>query len=255
MGVEVRKRRDVWWYLYQPYKWLIFAPLLGLSTCFFVGLGFIMLFFTSDRVVNRTALFWWARFVSFITPMRVKVIGEENVRKGQSYIVVSNHQSTYDALILVGWLRFDIKWVMKTELRDFPVFGWAAEKGGQIIIDRSNPKAAYESLKDARSKIEGGVSIMMLVEGTRSHTGELLEFKRGAFWLAHELELPILPITICNTMYIHRPKTFDLFPGNAVMKIHPPVDVSRYDRVSYDKLMSDVKGIIQTGLDEYQIWK
>ncbi len=250
----VARKRDIWWLLYQPYKWLVFIPLLGITTCLFVGVGYITLLLTSERFVNRTFVIWWARFLGFMVPMRVTVVGRENVREGQSYIVASNHQSASDALVLVGWLRFDIRWVLKTELRSFPVFGWAAERSGQIYIDRSNPKAAYESLENAKNKIEGGVSITMLVEGTRTRTGELLDFKKGGFWLARELELPILPVTICNTIHILPPKTLDQFPGRAVLRIHPPVDTSRYDKDSYDELISDVKAIIQSGLDEYQIW-
>lgn len=250
-----RRRKTIWWFLYQPYKWLVFGPMLVLSTCFFIGLGAVMLLFTSDRVVNRTVLVWWARFNGFLAPMRVTVLGRENVARGQSYVVVSNHQSAFDAILLVGWLDFEIKWVMKNELRQFPVFGWAAEKGGQILIDRSDPRRAYESLRNARSKLEGGVSVMVLAEGTRSRTGEMLEFKKGAFWMARELNLPILPITICNTIRIHPPKTLDLFPGRAVLQIHRPVDVSGYrEDESLDRLIADVKETIQTGLDEYQVW-
>jgi 1-acyl-sn-glycerol-3-phosphate acyltransferase len=248
----VKRKRNIWWFLYQPYKWLVFGPLLVLSTCFFVGLGIIMLIFTNDRVVNRTTLLWWARFNSFMTPMRVTVIGKESIKKDQSYIIVSNHQSSYDALVLVGWLGLDVKWVMKTELRKFPVFGYAAEKGGQVFIDRSNTRVAYESLEKAKNKIVGGTSIAVLAEGTRSRTGELLEFKKGAFWLAQKLDLPILPVTICNTLQILPPDTLDLFPGRAVMKIHEPVDVSTYDEGSLDRLISDVRRIVQTGLEEYQ---
>ena len=94
---------------------------------------------------------------------------------------------------------------------------------------------------------------MVLAEGTRSRTGELLEFKKGAFWLAQNLDLPILPVTICNTLQIHPPNTLDLFPGRAVLKFHEPVDVSRYDEGSIDRLISDVRSVIQTGLDEYQV--
>lgn len=238
--------------LYQPYKWLVFGPLLVISTCFFVGLGIIILPFVGDKVVNRTVLVWWARFNSFITPMWVTVVGREHVTKGQSYIVVSNHQSLYDSFVQVGWLKMDLKWVIKKEMRAFPVFGYAAEKGGQILIDRSNPQVAYESLQRAKSKTTGGTSIVMLPEGTRSRTGQLGEFKKGAFWLARNLDLPILPITIINTRNILPPDTLDLFPGRAILKIHEPVDVGEYAEESLDRLISDVRSIIQKGLDEGQ---
>ena len=248
-GVAKTSRR-VLHLIYQPYKWLVFGPLLVLSTCFFVGLGVLIILLFDDTVANRTVGVWWSRFNAFITPMRVTVIGRENIVKDQSYIVVSNHQSSYDIFVLFGWLGVDLKWVIKTELRKYPVFGYATEKGGNIIIDRSNPKEAYSSLEKARQKAVNGTSIIMLPEGTRSRTGELGEFKKGAFWLARELELPILPISISGTRYILPPKTLDLFPGHTVMKIHAPVDAGEYDEGSADRLMADVREIIRKGLAE-----
>jgi 1-acyl-sn-glycerol-3-phosphate acyltransferase len=236
--------------LYQPYKYLVFAPLLVLSTCFFVGLGVVFIFLFDDKVANRTTGVWWSRFNAFITPMRVTVTGRENIVKNQSYVVVSNHQSSYDIFVLFGWLGIDLKWVIKTELTKYPVFGYATEKGGNIIIDRSNPKEAYKSLEKARQKITGGTSIIMLPEGTRSRTGELGKFKKGAFVLARDLNLPILPVTITGTRKILPPKTLDLFPGRADMKIHAPVDINDYDEVSLDRLIDDVKEIIRKGLAE-----
>jgi len=249
---NARSSRKTLWLLYQPYKWLVFGPLLVISTCFFVGLGIIIVILFDDRVANRTAGAWWARFNVFMTPMRVTVVGRENVRKNRSYVVVSNHQSLYDIFVLFGWLNMDLKWVIKKELRTFPVFGYAAEKGGNILIDRSNPKEAYKSLEKARQKVTGGTSIMILPEGTRSRTGELGEFKKGAFWLARNLELSILPVTIVNTRNILPPDTLDLFPGRALMKIHEPVDVRRYDEGSFDRLIVDVRNIIAQGLEDNQ---
>ena len=245
-----KHRRSILYLLYQPYKYLIFAPLLVLSTCFFVGLGVIIIFLFDDYAANRTVGVWWSRFNSYITPMRIIVLGKENIVKNQSYIVVSNHQSSYDIFVLFGWLGIDLKWVIKTELRKYPVFGYAAEKGGNIIIDRSKKKEAYQELQKARQKITNGTSIIMLPEGTRSRTGELGEFKKGAFWMSRELDLPILPISISGTREILPPKTLDLFPGRAIMRIHEPVDIHQYDEDSQDRLISDVRNIILKGLAE-----
>jgi len=247
---DVKTSRRILRLLYQPYKYLVFAPLLVLSTCFFVGLGVVFIFLFDDKVANRTTGAWWSRFNAFITPMRVTVTGRENIVKEQSYIVVSNHQSSYDIFVLFGWLGIDLKWVIKTELTKYPVFGYATEKGGNIIIDRTNPKEAYKSLEKARQKITGGTSIIMLPEGTRSRTGELGKFKKGAFILARDLDLPILPITITGTREILPPKTLDLFPGRASMKIHAPVDIQGYEEESLDRLIEDVREIIHKGLEE-----
>ena len=243
-------RNKILWLVYQPYKWLIFAPLLVLSTCFFVGLGVIIIIFFDDRAANRTTGVWWSRFNAFMTPMRVMVTGRDNVKEGQSYIVVSNHQSLYDIFVLFGWLKIDLKWVIKKELRSFPVFGYAAEKGGNILIDRSNPGEAYRSLQKAKQKIRGGTSLIILPEGTRSRTGELGDFKKGAFWLAQHLDVQILPVTIVNTRNILPPDTLDLFPGRAVMKIHPPVDVRQYEEDTFDRLIVDVRNTIAQGLQD-----
>jgi 1-acyl-sn-glycerol-3-phosphate acyltransferase len=236
--------------LYQPYKVFIFAPLLVLSTCFFVGLGVALVFIRDDRAANRIAGVWWSRFCAFITPMRVTVTGRENIDKHQSYIVASNHQSSYDIFVLFGWLGIDLKWVIKKELRKYPVFGYATVKGGNIIIDRSNPGEAYKSLQKARQKIQGGTSIIMLPEGTRSRTGELGEFKRGAFVLAQELGLPVLPVSITGTRKILPPQTLNLFPGRATMRIHPPVDIRGYGEGETGRLAADVREIISKGLEE-----
>ncbi len=249
-AVKVPKTHRILRLLYKPYKYLVYAPLLGLSTCLFVGMGVVMLPFTGDLVVNRTVLVWWARFNCFMVPMRATVMGREHIERGRSYIIVSNHQSLLDSILLVAQLKTDIKWVMKNELRKVPVFGYAAEKGGQILIDRSNHKAAYESLERARDKLAGGTSIMVLPEGTRSRTGRMGEFKKGAFWLALNLRLPVLPVTISGTREVLPPDTLDLFPGRVRMVIHEPVDIGAYDESSMDRLISDVRGIIQRGLGE-----
>lgn len=247
---DMNSRERIMWLLYQPYKWLVFLPLLLLSTCFFVGLGMVIIFLSDDYAANRIAGVWWSRFNSYITPMRVKVIGSENIVKGQSYIVASNHQSSYDIFVLFGWLGVDLKWVIKTELRKYPVFGYAVEAGGNIVIDRSNPKEAYKSLEKARQKVTGGTSIIMLPEGTRSRTGELGPFKKGAFVLARDLNLPVLPVSITGTRKILPPKTLDLFPGRAVLQIHPPVDVSEYEGQPIEKFTDDVREIIRKGIEE-----
>lgn len=182
--------------------------------------------------------------------MRVTVAGRENVASNQSYVVVSNHQSLYDIFVLFGWLGIDLKWVIKKELMSVPVFGYAARKGGNILIERSNTREAYESLEKAKHKITGGASVIMFPEGTRSLTGKVGEFKKGAFWLARELELPILPISIQNTRNILPPRTLDLFPGRATMKIHEPVCVQDNDGGNFDRLIADVRDTIRKGLDE-----
>lgn len=118
------------------------------------------------------------------------------------------------------------------------------KRGGNIFIDRSNPAAAYVSLAEARHRIVNGTSIIILPEGTRSRTGELGEFKRGAFWLAQSLGLPILPITIVDTRKILPSNSLDLFPGTARMIIHRPIEPG--DR-PFDEVIDEVRSTILSG--------
>jgi 1-acyl-sn-glycerol-3-phosphate acyltransferase len=244
-----RRENPIAFWIYQLYVWLIVIPLLIFSTIFFVFLGVIVVILRGDRVAHRTTGVWWARFNSYITPMRVTVLGRQNIRKGQSYVVVSNHQSSYDIFVLYGWLGIDIKWVMKKELRKVPVFGFAGKMGGNIYIDRSSPMAAYASLEAAKKKLVEGTSVVILPEGTRSKTGEIGPFKKGAFVLATDLGIPILPVSISGTRSILPPGTLRLFPGRAVMEVHKPISVSPEDRDNIDDLVKRIRGIIESGFE------
>ena len=231
--------------LYQPYKWLIFGPILVCATFLFGALAMGCAALAGPRAASIFGVMW-ARLNSWATPMLVKTIGTENIAKTQSYVIVSNHQSQYDIFVLYGWLGIDFKWVMKIELRKVPVLGIACEKIGHIFIDRSNTEAALRSLNNAKSKIVDGTSVIFFPEGTRSKDGNLGRFKKGAFKMALDLGIPILPVTISGTRAILPTKTIDIFPGRARMTIHPPVNISGYDNGSLKNLMTEVRNIIES---------
>ncbi len=236
--------------LYQPYKWFFFFPFIILNTLFFATIAIIIATFISQKAGSKFAAVAWARVNSFFTPMFVKVSGYQNIQKNTSYIVVSNHQSHYDIFVIYGWLGIDLKWVMKMELRKVPALGIACEKLGHIFLDRSNSKEAIESLNKAKGKLINGTSIVIFPEGTRSEDGRINPFKRGAFKLALDLGLPILPVTIIGTKDILPTNTLNIIPGNAKMIIHEPIDIQNYSENEIEKFMSDVKAIIETPLNK-----
>ncbi len=199
--------------LYQIYKYIVFFPLLAISICVLIVFIFIFFYIASERFVQIAGVAW-TRFNSFITPMSVAVIGKHNLRKNQSYVIVANHQSLYDIFALYGWLPVDFRWVMKIELRRVPVLGYYCYKAGHIYIDRSNHQKAVDSINAAKKKIKNGTCIVFFPEGTRSMTGELIEFKKGAFKFALDINLPILPVTIVGTREILPASTLGLFPRN-----------------------------------------
>lgn len=235
--------------VYFPYKWLILFPLLIINALIFGMIAVVVSSIVNQRVGGYYGGVVWSRFNAFITPMFVRVNGKENIQKGVSYIVVPNHQSLYDIFLLYGWLGIDIKWIMKKEIRKLPGVGFGSAKVGHIFLDRSNQRAAMESLNEAKKKLVDGTSVVIFPEGTRSSSGKLIPFKRGAFKLALDLNLPILPITINGTRNIMPAKAVtDILPGKASLTIHKPVDISKYNENNVKELMDDVKTIIESAL-------
>ena len=230
--------------LYQPYKWIIFGPFL-VGTTFILGpLAVGCAALLGPRAASVFGVVW-ARLNSLATPMLVQTLGRENIDKSQSYVIVSNHQSQYDIFVLYGWLGIDFKWVMKQELRRVPALGVACEKIGHIFIDRSNTEAALRSLEKAKSKIVNGTSVIFFPEGTRSRDGNLGTFKKGAFRMALDLGIPILPVTISGTRSILPTRSIDPFPGRARMTIHPALDTQGYDGRRMKVLIEKTRDILE----------
>ncbi len=214
-------------WLYQPYKWLVFLPLMLVNSIVYAVLAALFAIFVSPRAGSLWGMVW-ARITCWLTPVRLKVQGKENITPGQSYVVAANHQTGFDIFILYGYLGIDFKWIMKKELRRIPFIGYASEKVGHIFIDRSSPRAALNTLQEAKRKLEGGASVVIFPEGTRSKGPQMHPFKRGAFKLAFELDLPILPVTIVDSWRIKREGFFNIMPGKAALIVHPPINIRDY---------------------------
>lgn len=235
--------------LYQPYKYLIFVPILLGSTLVFGITAALLTFISTPKIASFIGGVLWSRLNSYATPMLVKVVGRERFDPKQSYVIVSNHLSHYDVFVLYGWLGIDFKWVMKQELRRIPALGIGCEKIGHIFIDRSNSDAALASINTAKKKIINGTSVVFFPEGTRSQTGEIMEFKKGAFKFALDMGLPVLPVTLVNTGNILPPDTFNLFPGRAILIFHDPIPTAGYSDESIQTLMDKTRAVMQSGLD------
>jgi 1-acyl-sn-glycerol-3-phosphate acyltransferase len=232
------------WILYQPYKWLIYVPFLIVNSLFFSLVAIILTMVAGQKVANKIVGIYWSRSCAFMVPMQVKVKGKENINNNTSYVIVANHQSMFDIFLLYGWLGLDIRWMMKKELFNVPGIGYASKKVGHIFIDRSNPKNAMNSLNEAKEKLRNGTSVVIFPEGTRSRTGEIGHFKRGAFKLAIELGLPLLPLTIIGTRKILPSSGFDLFPGKVELRIHSPITNSLLEMEKCRELMDKTREII-----------
>jgi 1-acyl-sn-glycerol-3-phosphate acyltransferase len=182
--------------------------------------------------------------------MSVIVRGEENADPDRSYVVVSNHQSQFDILLIYGWLKLDLKWVMKQELRKIPGIGFGCEAAGHIFVDRKNPRRARTAVTEALERLGEGVGILFFAEGTRSLDGRLLPFKKGAFRLAIEQQLPVLPVTLLGTRDMLPAKTLRFFPGQGTMVIHPAIETEGMGIEQVSELIDQSRAQINSALPE-----
>ena len=240
--------RDMKRTIYKFYKWLFFIPILAVSTCVFGLLAVVLCLFMDPKIVGQLTGVPWARINSFVTPMRVRVRGRENVNPTQSYVVCANHQSQYDIFVLYGQLGIDFKWVMKAELRKVPFLGVACAKLGHIFIDRSDTEKAVASINAAREKIVNGTSVLFFPEGTRSKDGRLLRFKKGAFSFALDLGPAH---SACDHFrhqgyFAHRHS--GPIPGHSHHGHSPGIETRGYDRENLPELMKKTREAIQKGL-------
>ena len=225
--------------LFILYSWLIFVPLMA-ATTLILGLVCLVLvpFLPADRVARYTAV-PWAKLCLLYSGVRVDIYGRHHLQPGQSYVIVANHLSQFDIFVLYGYLGMDFRWVMKHELRKLPIIGICCEKLGHIFINRSDNQAAIASLKAARARLSNGASVVFFPEGTRSRNGQLKPFKKGAFKMAQELQLPVLPVTITGTYEILPPGTLRLQPGHqATLTLHAPLPVNGHDEAELQRLMA-----------------
>jgi len=244
------KRRRILRWLYFPWTWLVFIPYLAVSTIIFGTLAFL------TAMVNKRAGFHWGTVWAWLLCRMnwtwVSVKGREKIKKGQSYIIMSNHQSHFDILAIYGHWFKQFRWVMKQELRKVPGLGFGCAKIGHIFIDRSDREKAIASLKAARPLLEGGISVMFFPEGTRSRDGRMLPFKKGGFMMALDLDLPILPVTIRGSRHVLVGKKLRLLPGLIRIQIHDPIEVTPYGHEKRDQLMQDVRTVIASNLSPWE---
>jgi 1-acyl-sn-glycerol-3-phosphate acyltransferase len=242
--------RKILFWPYQLYVWLIFFPLVVILTVVFSSLTVLFSILVNPHFASRVFAVTWARCLGWLTPISVTVEGAENADRDRSYVVISNHQSMYDIIVIYGWLALDLKWVMKQELRKIPAIGIGCEKAGHIFIDRRNPQRARQALNEARARLGQGIGILFFVEGTRSNDGRLLTFKKGAFRTAIEQQIPLLPVTLIGTRDILPNGTVSLFPGAARIVVHPCIETEGMEATQTDDLLARSRELVASVLPQ-----
>jgi len=140
----------------------------------------------------------WTSVLLALAGIRLRVRELVPVNWSAAHVICANHASVFDILALVRVVPPPFRFVAKRELLSWPFIGWALRPAGQIIVDRSDRARALRSIAEAAvRKIRG--QVIFFVEGTRTRTGQLLPFKKGAFYFAVDNQLPVLPTAICGS--------------------------------------------------------
>lgn len=211
--------------------------------CSILALIFILI----DRSFNL--YFWLSRFFSggilWISGIKLDITGMENFDHNKTYVYVSNHSSQYDIMTMQKSVPNRMSIVFKKELAKIPLFGWQLYLGPYVMIDRSKADRAMKSIDEAKKLMkEKNVSILVFAEGTRSKTGEIQDFKRGAFRMASAVGYPIIPVSISGSNKIMPKGTFKLKPGIISVHFDKPISTenikSRQDEIDLMKKVQDI---------------
>src|SRR5690606_10368933 len=158
---------------------------------------------TDMDACNRRLASWSARLVEQ-AGIQLETVGREHIEPGQTYVVMSNHQSHYDIPVVFAATGIPLRMVAKKELFSIPIMGRAMRDSGFVELDRRHRRRAIAQLAGARERLSAlGLSVWIAPEGTRSTTGTLLPFKAGGFHMAKAAQLPILPVSLKGTFDVH----------------------------------------------------
>jgi 1-acyl-sn-glycerol-3-phosphate acyltransferase len=198
--------------------------------------------FDHNRKIAHAQCFWWSDAIIAMNPKwRVRVVGLENISPKQTYVLVVNHQSMADIVVLYQ-TRMQFKWVAKESLFKVPFLGWCLSLSKHIKITRGNLGSIKKVYREAIEWLRKDISVAFFPEGTRSETGELGDFQNGAFKLAIQEKRPVLPVSIKgNTNAI--PKGSWIFSSevSCTLTVFPPVETAHLRPGEFRELRDTVR--------------
>jgi 1-acyl-sn-glycerol-3-phosphate acyltransferase len=178
------------------YIWIfIVVTIIPLFILYFV-IWMLVFAFDPRKKVTHFFSVWWTRLYLAINPgWKIRVENRERINPSKPYILLSNHQSIIDIALLLQ-ICVNFKWVSKIELARFPFVGWVIWLNDHIVVRRGDKQSVANMAEACKRTLQQGVSVFMFPEGTRTRDGALLPFREGAFIMARDTEVPLLPIVI-----------------------------------------------------------
>ena len=224
----------------------VFVPLMFVYTMVLALLVLAVAFVNPKSPRFDTFVHHWARVFLKIPPMQVSTEGRDLVDPDTRYVVASNHLSQFDIPLLFTELPVHGRFLAKMELFKLPFIGRAMRAIGIVEINRQKGGSSRDAINEGvRVAAERGYSLLVFPEGTRSRDGALLPFKKGAFRIAIDTGLPLLPVVIEGTDRVSKPGSKIIYPGRARLRILEPIDTTGMtNRDDLKPLLERVEGQI-----------
>lgn len=239
-------------FLYRFYQIFVALPLLILSSIITSVVTVLGCALGDGHFWGYHPGKWWSRITIWSLLLPVKVEGGEQLDEKQSYVFVANHQGAFDIFLIYGFLGRNFKWMMKQSLSRIPFIGIACRYAHHIFVDKSGPSKVKTTYDQARQVLKEGMSLVVFPEGRRTYTGKMGEFRRGAFMLADELQLPVVPLTINGCFEVlPRSKRFHWVTWHPLrLTIHQPIFPQGQGKENVMRLESKSYEAVQEALDK-----
>lgn len=223
------------------------ATILTIMLFFAMALFVIILYpFDRKRKAAHAQCFWWAGALTALNPYwNVRVSGLENIDKHKTYVIVANHQSLAD-IVIIYKTKMQFKWVAKASLFGVPFVGWSMYLAKHIRLSRGKFSSIKHVYRESAKWLRNGMSVLFFPEGTRSTTDRMNEFQNGAFKLAIKEGVPVLPIVIKGTRDAI-PKGSWIFQAKAPgsLKVLPAIETSRFKAGEFSRLRDLVRASLE----------
>ena len=228
-------------------KLFIFIKTIYATLRISIGTIFDSYFRGPHRDRDNERIHWWASYLLRSINLTFEIFNPQQVKfePDKHYIIMSNHNSHYDIpLICLAFPNTSLRMLTKKELFRTPIWGRGLKAAEFISIDRQDHNQALKDMQYAKEKMDSGITLWIAPEGKRSHTRELLEFKKGGFFLSIQTGATIIPVGIRGTIKALPPGTLDFtLNQHAEIRIGQPVDASQYTKK--EVLMENVRSQIQ----------